>query len=178
MREDCFFSAGEAQVAGQGKLTSDARRAPADRRNRHNRRTAQAHEHVGQRLQASWSWWEPGRVLEFGNEIVVREEKPFHGAVKNDNFDLFVGFKRCNNLVQLWNGVRTKNVQWRMINGDAPIVWGRPRKTNLLSVGCRSVECLRHRSLLAWSISGSGCRRSSLSSPSDLHLSDLMIGAV
>src|SRR5712672_417713 len=114
----------------------------------HNRRTAQAHEHVGQRLQASWSRWEPGRVLEFGNEIVVREEKPFHGAVKNDNFDLFVGFKRCDDLVQLWNGVRAKNVQWRMINGDAPIVRRRPHKKNLLSVGYRSVEFLRHRSLL------------------------------
>src|ERR1700704_2918525 len=130
MREDRFFSAGAAELTGPGELTSDAGRSPPDRRNRHNRRTAQAYEHVGQRLQASWSRWEPGRVLEFGNEIVVREEKPFHGAVKNDNFDLFVGFKRCNDLVQLRNGVRTKNVQWRMIQGDAPIVWRRPRKKN------------------------------------------------
>src|SRR5882724_11843422 len=148
MREDRFFSAGEAHVASQGKLTSDAGRAPADRRNRDNRRTAEAYEHVGQRLQASWSRWEPGRVLELGNEIVVRQEKPFHGAVKNDNFDLLVGFKRCNDLVQLWNGVRTKNIQWRMIKGDAPIVRRQPRKKDLLRVAYRSIEILRHRRLL------------------------------
>src|SRR5258705_1433145 len=148
MREDRFFSAGEPHVAGQGKLTSDAVRATADRRNRHNRRTAQTHEHVGQRLQARWPRWEPGRVLEFGNEIVVREEKPFHGAVKNDNFDLLVGFKRLNDLVQLWNGVRAKNVQWRMMKGDAPIVRRRPRKKDLLSAVYCSIEFLRHRNLL------------------------------
>jgi len=62
----------------------------------------------------------------------VREEKPFHSAIDNHNLDLFVGFKRGNDVIELWNGVRTKNVQWRMINGDAPIVWRRPRKKNLL----------------------------------------------
>ena len=179
MRKDRFLPAGEAHVASEGELAADAGRAPADRRNRHNRRPAQTHKHVGQRLQAGWTRREPGRVFELGNEIVVREKKPFHGTVKNDDFDLFVGFKRGNHLVQLRNGVRTKNVQWRMIKGDAPMVRRQPRKTDLLGVGYCSIEFLRHRSLLVGSNLKSACRRSSFIiasfTPSDSHLSDTMI---
>ena len=62
VRQDRFFAAGEAHVAGQRKLTSDTGGASADRRDRHNRRPAQAHEHVGQRLQARLA---PGEAESF-----------------------------------------------------------------------------------------------------------------
>src|SRR3984957_16569159 len=56
LRQDSFFAAGKTHVAGKGKLTSHTRRPPANRRNRYDGSTTQAHQHLGPWMQPCGSW--------------------------------------------------------------------------------------------------------------------------
>src|SRR5229473_7189931 len=51
LRQDGFFATGKTHVAGQGKLTSHTSRPPANRRNRYDGSTTQAHQHLGPWMQ-------------------------------------------------------------------------------------------------------------------------------
>jgi len=52
----------------------------------------------------------------------VRKKEAFDGAVKDDHFDILVGFERCDDLIQLRNGLWAKDIERRMIDRYSPIV--------------------------------------------------------
>jgi hypothetical protein len=51
----------------------------------------------------------------------VRQEKPLDCAVEHHDLHFIIGFERRDDLVQLRYRLRTKDVERRMIEGDAPI---------------------------------------------------------
>src|SRR5260370_15678886 len=67
----------------------------------------------------------------------MSHEEAFDRAVEDDHFDLFVSFERRNDLIELGNGVGTKDVERRMINRYSPIMGRAPRKMYLLHARCR-----------------------------------------
>src|SRR5258708_3724763 len=131
LRQDRFFAARETHVAGQRKLASDTRRTPSNRRDRHHRGAAQAHEHIGQRLPTCRPGRQTCRILRFCKKIVMTEKETFNGTVKDHHFDLLVGFERRDDHVQLRNGFRAENVERRVIKRDTPVSWERSRKKHL-----------------------------------------------
>src|SRR6267142_539665 len=62
----------------------------------------------------------------------MSQKESFDGAVKDNYFDVLVRFDRRDDLIELRNGVRSENVERRMINGYSPIVGRAPRKMYLL----------------------------------------------
>src|SRR6266550_887502 len=76
MRQYCFLATGETYVTGQGKFASVTGRAPSDGRDRHNRGTAQAHEHVVERPQPTRPRRQARRVLRSRQEVVVSHKNP------------------------------------------------------------------------------------------------------
>src|SRR6266403_4303890 len=62
----------------------------------------------------------------------MSHKKSFDGAVEDNYFDVLVRFDRSDDLIELRNGVRTENIERRMINGYSPIVGRAPRKMYLL----------------------------------------------
>ena len=132
LRQDRLLPAGEAHVAGERELAADAGRPPANRRDRDDRRAAQPHEHVGQRLQAGRARRQARRVLGLGEEVVVRQEEAVDGAVEDDDLDVLVGLERRDDLVELRNRFRAEDVQGRMIERHAPIGWRAPLEPDLL----------------------------------------------
>src|SRR5256885_3799177 len=62
----------------------------------------------------------------------MSQKKSFDSAVKDNYFDGLVRFDRRDDLIELRNGVRTENIERRMINGYPPIVGRAPRKMYLL----------------------------------------------
>jgi hypothetical protein len=51
----------------------------------------------------------------------VRQEKSVNGTVEHNNLDLLVSFQRFDDLVELRNSFRAKDVERRVIKRDAPI---------------------------------------------------------
>src|SRR5262249_883466 len=140
-------------VAGQSKLTAHTSRAASDRCDRSDRGTAQTHQHVGERLKPSGSRWEPGGVLDIREEVVVGQKVSLHRAVEDHDLDVLVRFERRNDFVQLRNGVRTEDVEGRMIERDSPIVWRAPCQMYLLRARLAVVALSGHWNLLSsrWS---------------------------
>ena len=66
----------------------------------------------------------------------MRQEEAFDGAVEDDHFYVFVGFECGDDLIQLRNGLRAKDIERRMINRYSPIVGRAPRKMYLLRTCC------------------------------------------
>ena len=62
----------------------------------------------------------------------MSQKESFDGAVKDNYFDVLVRFDRGDDLIELRNGVRIENIEWRMINGYSSIVGRAPRKMYLL----------------------------------------------
>src|SRR3989442_1520403 len=62
----------------------------------------------------------------------MSQKESFDGAVKDNYFDGLVRFDRRDDLIELRNGVRTENIERRMVNGYSPIVGRAPRKMYLL----------------------------------------------
>src|SRR5438105_8709031 len=71
------------------------------------------------------------------------QKESFDGAVKDNYFDGLVRFDRRDDLIELRNGVRTENIERRMVNGYSPIVGRAPRKMYLLCA-CFLVSCAFH----------------------------------
>src|SRR5262249_30709192 len=91
LRQDRLLSTGETHVAGERKLAADARRPPANARDRNDRSATQPHKHVRKLLQARGTWGKSRSFLRLREEVVVRQEESIDGAVKDDNLDLLVG---------------------------------------------------------------------------------------
>src|SRR2546425_2825072 len=62
----------------------------------------------------------------------MSQKESFDGAVKDNYFDGLVRFDRRDDLIELRNGVRSENIERRMVNGYSPIVGRAPRKMHLL----------------------------------------------
>src|SRR6266481_5762160 len=73
----------------------------------------------------------------------MSQKESLDGAVKDNYFDGLVRFDRRDDLIELRNGVRTENIERRMINGYPPIVGRAPRKMYLLR-SCCFVSCAFH----------------------------------
>ena len=52
----------------------------------------------------------------------MSQKEPLHGAVKDDHFDFLVRLKGGDDLIELRNGIRTEDVERRMIDRDSPVV--------------------------------------------------------
>src|SRR5260370_16283641 len=87
----------------------------------HRGKLALADEYMWRWLQLSRTRGEDCSIRKILKEIVMTEKKTWNRAVKNDHFDLLVGFNCRDDLVELWNRVRAKDVEPRMINRHAPI---------------------------------------------------------
>src|SRR6185295_7812055 len=61
------------------------------------------------------------------------QKESFDRAVKDNYFDVLVRFDRRDDLIELRNGVRTENIQRRMVNGYSPILGRATRKMYLLA---------------------------------------------
>jgi hypothetical protein len=51
----------------------------------------------------------------------VCQEEALNRAVENDNLHFFVGFERRDDLVELRDCFRPKNVERRVVERDAPV---------------------------------------------------------
>ena len=63
----------------------------------------------------------------------MSQEKPFDRAIEDDHFDVLVSFDRGDDLAEVWNGVRAKDVKRRVINRYAPVVGRALREMYLFS---------------------------------------------
>jgi hypothetical protein len=64
------------------------------------------------------------------------QKKTFNRAVKDNHFDMPVSFHRGDGFVELWNGVRAKDVERRVIDRHSPIRRRSSRQKNLFSRRC------------------------------------------
>src|SRR6266568_9501514 len=62
------------------------------------------------------------------------QKEPLHRAVKDDHFDVLVSFERCDDLIQLRNGLRTKDIQGRVVKRNPPVGWRTSFETNLSGI--------------------------------------------
>ena len=65
----------------------------------------------------------------------MSQKEPFNGAVENHDFDVLVGFQRCDDFIELSNSFRAKDVEGRVIERHAPIRGRSSRQKNLFSRG-------------------------------------------
>ena len=124
---------GETHVAGERKLATDTGCTAANRNDRNDRTTTQPHKHVGKRLQTRPARRKSRRIRKLRQEVVVRQEKSIDGTVKDNNLNLLVNFQRCDDLVELRNSFRAKDVEGRVIKRHAPIRRRSSRKNNLFN---------------------------------------------
>ncbi len=52
----------------------------------------------------------------------MSQKEPWNRAVKDDDFDVLIGFNRGDDLVELRNLVRTEDVERRIINRYPPVI--------------------------------------------------------
>jgi hypothetical protein len=79
----------------------------------------------------------------------MRQEESLDGAVKYDDLNLLIILQRADDLVELPNRFRTKDVEGRVIKRDTPVRWGLFSQKNLfrnrVSVMCFLLSSNRHR---------------------------------
>ena len=63
----------------------------------------------------------------------MRKKKPGNHTFKDDDLHVIVSFHRGDGLVELWNGVRAKDIYGRVINRYAPVYRRSSRQKNLFS---------------------------------------------
>src|SRR6266436_558540 len=135
LRQNGFFAAGKTHVAGQGKLASHTSRPPANRRYRYDRRTTQAHQHLGPWMQPCGSRRKTRQIVKFRKKIQVNQKEAFNGTVKNHHLNLLVSFECRDDIVHLWKHFRTEDVERRVVERDSPIL-GRTLGHTYLSILC------------------------------------------
>src|SRR5262249_38239640 len=130
LRQDRLLSTGETHVAGQCQLAADARRSPANARNRNDRSATQPHQHVWKLLQTRGTRRKSRRVLRLREEVVMCQEESIDSTVKHDNLDLLVSLKRRDDLVELGNRLRAEDVERRVIKRHTPVRGRSARQKN------------------------------------------------
>jgi hypothetical protein len=76
-----LLSTGETHVAGERRLAADARRPPANARDRNDRSATQPHKHVRKLLQARGTRRKSRSVLGLREEILVCQEESIDGEL-------------------------------------------------------------------------------------------------
>src|SRR5262245_54201577 len=66
----------------------------------------------------------------------MSQKETFNSAVKDHDFDMLVSFEFRDDLVQLWNGFRTKDVERRVVKCDSPIRGRAPSQPYLRGLCC------------------------------------------
>ena len=114
---------------------AEACRSTADRGNGRNRCAAETGQHVGKRLQSRWSGRQACGFLQRREEIVVRQEEAFDGAIEDDDLHVLIGFERHDDLVKLWDRLGSENIERWVIERNSPIRWQAPFQPDLLCRG-------------------------------------------
>src|SRR2546422_5960666 len=135
LRQDSLFATGKTHVAGKGKLTSHTGRPPANRRYRYDRRTTQAHQHLGPWMQPCGSRRKTRQIVKSCKKIQMNKKETFNGTIKNHHLDLLVSFECRDDLVHLRKHLRTEDVERRVVKRDSPIL-GRALGHTYLSILC------------------------------------------
>ena len=86
MRQDGVFATGEAHIACERELASNAGRAPADCGNRHDRNAAEARQRVRKRRQSRSARQQACCVFELREEIVMCQKKASTALSKTTTF--------------------------------------------------------------------------------------------
>src|SRR6266404_298777 len=165
LRQNGFLAARKTHVAGQRKLASDPGRTAADRDNGYDGSPAEAYQHVGKSLQARGSGRQACRVLERREEVIVREEEAFDGAIEDNDLHMLIGFERHDDLVELRDRFGSENIERWMIERNSPIRWRAPFEPDLLGRG-RFFEAIHGRT--PWL---SGKAASALRAPTSMRAS-------
>ncbi|MGY4378357.1 hypothetical protein ACVWZ3_005996 [Bradyrhizobium sp. i1.3.6] len=97
-----------------------------------DRRAAEAHQHVGQRLQAGRPGWNAKRVLKRRQEVVMRDEEAFDGAVEYDHLHVRIGLNRGDDVVEQRKVLWTEDVHRRHVEGDTPVCRQAALQANVL----------------------------------------------
>lgn len=84
----------------------------------------------------------PVEFLELCKKIVVRDEEPFDGAVKHDDFDPIVGLECRDYVIQLRNALRAEDVEGWVVEGNTPIERRVPLETDAFRLFCTAHYCL------------------------------------
>src|SRR6266849_9945255 len=131
LRQNGLLAARKTHVAGQRKLASDPGRTAADGDNGYDGSPAEAYQHVRKGLQARGSGRQAYRVLERREEVIVREEEAFDGAIEDNDLHMVIGFERHDDLVELRDRFGSENIERWMIERNSPIRWQAPFEPNL-----------------------------------------------
>ena len=105
---------------------------------RHDRRAAEARQHVGQRLQAGRPGGSERRSSELGEEVVVGEEEAFDRAVEDHDLHVGIGLERRDDRLQLRDRLGPEDVQGRMVERHPPIGRRAPLEPDLARLAWRS----------------------------------------
>src|SRR5258707_11753529 len=165
LRQNSPFATRKTHVAGQRKLASDPGRTAADRDNGYDGSPAEAYQHVRKGLQAGGSGRQACRVLERREEVIVREEETFDGAIEDNDLHMLIGFERHDDLVELRDRFGSENIERWMIERNSPIRWRAPFEPDLLGRG-RFFEAIHGRT--PW-LSGKAAR--ALRAPTSMRAS-------
>src|SRR5258708_23018056 len=149
LRQNGFFATGKTHVAGQGKLTSHTSRPAANRRNRYDRSTTQAHQHLGPWMQPCGSRRKMRQIVKLCKKIQMNQKETFNGTLKNHHLKLLVSFECRHDLVHLRKHLRTEDVERRVVKRDSPIL-GRALGHAYLSILCCCEIVIFHVSCLLW----------------------------
>ena len=105
------FPACEAHVTGQRKLASHSCRLDRGSRQWTNRcaagNWAACREALCNPLVRRRGLW----ILQRREEIVVRQEEAFDGAIEDDDLHMLIGFERHDDLVKLWDRLGSENIE-------------------------------------------------------------------
>src|SRR5882672_8393260 len=135
LRQNGLLAARKTHVAGQRKLASNPCRAAPDRDYGCDGSPAEAYQHVGEGLQARGSGRQARRVLEWREEIVVREEEAFDGAIEDNDLHMLVGFEARDDLIELRDRFGSENIERWMIERNSPISRQAPLESDLFGCG-------------------------------------------
>jgi hypothetical protein len=72
-------------------------------------------------MHACWTWRKTRGLFKGACEIVVGQEETWHRAFEHDDFHFWICLKRNDDLVELRDGVGTKNVEGRIFKQHFPL---------------------------------------------------------
>src|SRR5438552_4932842 len=87
-------------------------------------------------MQACRSRSEMRQIVKFCKEIQMNQKETFNSTVKNHHLNLLVSFDCRDDLVYLRKGLRTEDVERRLVKRDSPILWRALGQTYLSSLTC------------------------------------------
>jgi hypothetical protein len=118
--------------ASDSSLPTPVARPPAYFDDRHDRHLTQANQHIGQRRQTGLARRHTRRCFQRRHKIVVRQEEAIDGTIEHHDLQIRIIFYLRDHAVQLRYRFRSKDIEWRMVDRDAPIGWRHTRDPELL----------------------------------------------